>query len=136
MDEWRWNVFNVRFPGRLKGPRPSHLGKLPTPPIPPRIPTPPPSSYSAEHISEDEATNLLEKPHTLIGKQFFHSPPQDQDQDYRGTWEAISYTVKKADVGAGVEHQYQVLPETLRPNPLPMDKAAMRDLLRYSRLAV
>ncbi|KAI1791675.1 hypothetical protein LXA43DRAFT_1181577 [Ganoderma leucocontextum] len=119
MDEWRRDVFAVRFPPR-----------------PPCLPTAPPSHYSAKRVPEDELLNFLDNPHTMVGKQFVHSPPQDQDQDQEDsdTWEVISYTAKKTDTG--VEHQYQVLLQAFSEDPLPMDKEDVRDLLRYSRLFV
>ena len=74
--------------------------------------------------------DFLNNPHTMIGKQFIHSPPQGQDQEDSGTWEVISYTVKKA--ANGLEHEYQVLLQAFGSDPFPMDKEELRYLLQYS----
>ena len=74
--------------------------------------------------------DFLNNPHTMIGKQFIHSPPQGQDQEDSGTWEVVSYTVKKAD--GGIEHEYQVLLRAFGSDPVPMDKKEVGYLLQNS----
>ncbi len=91
------------------------------------------SRRSPERVSEDEVLSYLSNPHTMIGKQFAHSPPQGQDQDSdSGAWEVISYTVKKADIGPGIYHEYQVLLQTIGEDPVAMNKEEVRYLLQYS----
>ena len=128
MDEWRRTNFHVRFPPRRKGLVPSKAPS--TPPTRPRLPTPPPSRHSPKRVSEDEALNFLSNPHTMIGKQFVHSPPRGQDQEDGGAWEVISYMVKKVD--GGVDHEYQVLLQAFGTDPVPMDREEVRYLLQYS----
>ncbi|KAM5539584.1 hypothetical protein V8D89_006693 [Ganoderma adspersum] len=140
MDDWRRNVFHVRFPPRRRGFVPSKQPSAPNVPPGPsqalRIPSLLPSGYSLEGASEDEMLNFLNNPHTMIGKQFIHSPPQgrDRDQQDSGTWEIISYTVKKA--AGGVEHEYQVLLQASGSDPVPMDREEVRYLLQHSTVVL
>ncbi|PIL24472.1 hypothetical protein GSI_14226 [Ganoderma sinense ZZ0214-1] len=133
MDKWRRDVFDVKFPPRRRGYGASQTPSTPSP-TQACLPTVPLASLhdSPQGVSEDEAQNFLSNPHTMIGKQFVHSPPaQGADQDDSGTWEVISYTVKKGDNG-GVDHEYQVLLQAFGADPVPMDKEEVRYLLQYS----
>ncbi|PIL24421.1 hypothetical protein GSI_14175 [Ganoderma sinense ZZ0214-1] len=131
MDEWRRDVFNVKFPPRRRGYEASQTPS--TSPTQARDPTSPPSCHvSLQQVPDDEALDFLANPHTMIGKQFVHSPPaQRADQEDSGVWEVISYTVKKADDG-GIKHEYQVLLQAFGADPVPMDKEEVRYLLQYS----
>ena len=79
----------------------------------------------------------------MIGKQFVHSPPQgpgqsddQEDSGSPGTWEVISYSVKKADTGPGVVHEYQVRLQAFGVDPVPMGMEEVRYFLQHSTLAV
>ena len=146
MDEWRRNVFDVRFPPRRKGFGVSSKAESAAPSctlLAAGVPTPPQvSCHCPEQLSEDELQNLLSSPHTMIGKQFVHSPPQglsqpeEQKDSGNGTWEVISYSVKKADTGPGVVHEYQVRLQAFGADPVPMGMEEVQYLLQHSTLVV
>ncbi|TCD61734.1 hypothetical protein EIP91_008001 [Steccherinum ochraceum] len=127
MEEWLRTDFHVRFPP------PSFGASLSTPlaPSPARAPTPDRSSDTPKKLTEDQTKDFISNPHTMIGKQFVYAPPHESEDS--GTWEAISYTVKKAD-GGGVDCEYQVLLESFKPDALPMGRDEVQDLLKYSSL--
>ena len=130
MKEWMQNDFARMFPDRLKSRTPS------TPPSRvPQVLTPPPTHDSAQPklISNDDIAQFLGHPNTLVGKQFVHSPPEDQDQSDRGTWEVISYSVRKGE--NGVECEYVVSLEAVGGDSLPMCEEEVRSLLAYSTFA-
>ena len=148
MDEWRRDVFDVRFPPRRKGFGVSSKAESAASsctPLAAGVPTPPQvSCHCPKQVSQDELQNLLGSPHTMIGKQFAHSPPQGPDQPESGqedsgnsgAWEVISYSVKRADTGPGVVHEYQVLLQAFGADPVPMGMEEVRYLLRHSTLVV
>ena len=78
----------------------------------------------------DDVSQYLNKPELLLGKRFQHSPPQDQEQDYKGTWEMASYSVRMGE--GGIEHEYQILLEALDGASLPMGQEDVRFLLMHS----
>lgn len=75
---------------------------------------------------------LLNSPHMLLKKRYQHSPPPDQDQDYKGEWEMASYSVRVVD--GEVEHEYQILLDELGGALVPMGREEVRFLLMHSTL--
>ena len=148
MDEWRRNVFDVRFPPRRKGFGVSSKAESSAPSctlLAAGVPTPPQvSCHCPEQVSQDELQNFLDNPHTMIGKQSVHSPPQgpgqpesgQEDSGSPGTWEVVSYSVKKADTGPGVVHEYQVILQAFGADPVPMGMEEVQYLLQHSTLVV
>ncbi|TCD64272.1 hypothetical protein EIP91_004311 [Steccherinum ochraceum] len=128
MEEWRRTYFHVHYPPR----RSAYSNKrvtVTTPPASARLLTSP-SRHSSSKVSDDESRDFLSNPHTMIGKKFVHTAPEAESED-NGTWEVISYTVKKAD-GGGVDHEYRVLLQTFGADALPMDREermTVQDLL-------
>ncbi|TBU46428.1 hypothetical protein BD309DRAFT_988806 [Dichomitus squalens] len=125
MNEWYKTEYPRLFPDRVKlaktSSTPPTFGPLPIAPHT-RLLTAPRS------LSSEEVAQLLSSPGTLVGKRFLYSPPL-QEQEDRGAWEVVSYTVRKA--GEGIEHEFQVVCEALGGDSLPMDEKEVRDLLRF-----
>ena len=107
-----------------------------TPPNEACLPIPPPTEDQGvpKRVPTDEVEQLLRSPSTLLGVRFVHSLPQDQDSEQGESgacqWEITSYTVRKGN--RGVEHEYQVLVNSVSDDPLPMGEEVVRHLLQHS----
>lgn len=134
MKEWYDTVFCRLFPDRVK-PKSAPSNALTTSrsrPVPINPPATGGRTVSARFVDADDVKQFLNNPHTLVGKRFVHMPPVDQDQDYRGTWQVDSYTVRRVDMD--VEHEYLVLLEAFGDSPVPMGPEEVGYLLRYSQV--
>ena len=89
-----------------------------------------------KRVPTDEVEQFLRNPSTLLGVQFAHSLPQDQDSERgeSGAWQGISYSVRKGD--RGIKHLYQVFLNSVGDNSLPMDEEEVLHLLRHSSLGM
>ncbi|KAI9068894.1 hypothetical protein FKP32DRAFT_1587318 [Trametes sanguinea] len=97
--------------------------------------SPPPRSRSgrAKAISSQDVIDYLNNPHTLLGKQFQHSPPSNEEQDLTGMWEVVSYTARMHQ--GRLEHEFTVTMEAMDGTPLPMGREEVEYILKYSSLA-
>ena len=131
MDDWFKNEYPRLFPDRAKAMKDRSSS---TPPNPSNaVQAPLVTDRTAGRpkvISMDDVSQYLNKPETLLGKRFQHSPPQDQEQDYKGTWEMDSYSVRMSE--GRIDHEYQILLEALDGAPLPMGREDVRFLLTHS----
>ncbi|KAH9884291.1 hypothetical protein C8Q73DRAFT_362513 [Cubamyces lactineus] len=96
MKEWMKNEFPV-----ITGKLPSNPARDPATHTPPALQTPlspPPTQHhgTAKVITAEEVADYLNNPHTLLRKQFQHTPPPGGEEDYRGMWSLESYTTRFA----------------------------------------
>ncbi|KAI0365027.1 hypothetical protein BV20DRAFT_1125244 [Pilatotrama ljubarskyi] len=132
MDEWMRNEFPRLFPESVaKATRNQATSTTPTS----RAPLSPPiTSHTAraKAITASDINEYLYSPHTLLRKQFKHSPPSDQDQEYKGLWEVESYTARVRD--DRVDHEFQIILEACDGATIPMDREEVQFLLQYSNV--
>ena len=132
MDDWFKNEYPRLFPDRAKAMKDRASWTPPNPSNTQAVQVPLAAGRSAvpKVISMDDVSKYLNKPEMLLGKRFLHSPPQDQEQDYKGTWEMDSYSVRMSE--GRIDHEYQILLEALDGAPLPMGREDVRFLLTHS----
>lgn len=129
------NEFHTLFPSNGNG-----TARNPAPTTPPNAPSPNPLSPPPAHhsgkpkvITPSEVSGYLNDPQTLLGKwQFLHAPPPDVEQDFKGSWEAESYSVRMRD--GHIDHEFLIRLEVFGAAPLPMSKDDVEFLLEHSTL--
>ncbi|KAI0365028.1 hypothetical protein BV20DRAFT_973730, partial [Pilatotrama ljubarskyi] len=130
MKEWRRNEFPRLFPQRA-----GNMRGDPATSIPPthRAPLSPPATRhaaGAKLVTASDIAEYLNSPHTLLDKQFEHSPPPGQDEGYKGLWELESYTTRKRE--GRVDHEFLIALEACDGATIPMDREEVHFLLQYS----
>ncbi|KAI0744550.1 hypothetical protein C8Q76DRAFT_764197 [Earliella scabrosa] len=130
MDDWFKNEYPRLFPDRAKAMKDRASWTPPNASNTVQASLAAGRSAQPKVISIDDVSQYLNKPETLLGKRFLHSPPQDQEQDYKGTWEMDSYSVRMSE--GRIDHEYQILLEALDGAPLPMGREDARFLLTHS----
>ncbi|KAH9849992.1 hypothetical protein C2E23DRAFT_905335 [Lenzites betulinus] len=93
--------------------------------------SPPPTQHHV--ITTEEVADYLNNPHTLLRKQFQHTPPPGGEEDYRGMWSLESYTTRVRE--DQVDHEFAISLEALNGAVVPMGREEVKDLLTYSTLA-
>lgn len=134
--EFMENEFRALFPGKGSGTARNPAAVTPGPPNAPNALSPPPTHHSGEPqaiIAITEIAGYLSNPQTLLGKRFLHAPPPDEEQDYKGWWEAESYSVRMRE--GHIDHEFVVRLEAFDADPLPMGKDDVELLLQHSTLA-
>ncbi|OJT09934.1 hypothetical protein TRAPUB_13571 [Trametes pubescens] len=126
------NEFRTLFPSNGNG-----TARNPAPTTPPNAPnalSPPPTHHSGKPkaITPSEVSGYLNDPRTLLGKQFLHAPPPDVEQDFKGSWEAESYSVRMRE--GHIDHEFLIRLEAFGAPPLPMGKDDVEFLLGHSTL--
>lgn len=96
-NDWIENEFRVLYPKKTNGM--VHNPATITPPTALNPLSPPPMRHSGKPkaVTDSEVEEYLKNPQTLLGKQFLHAPPVGVEQDYKGLWEADSYSVRMLD---------------------------------------
>ncbi|KAI0333020.1 hypothetical protein GY45DRAFT_1320307 [Cubamyces sp. BRFM 1775] len=84
-------------------------------------------------LSADEVAKLINNPYMLLGKRFLHTPPPDEDQEYKGMWELESYSARMHDGEA--DEEFLVLLEDMHGALLPMGREEVEFMLTYSTYA-
>lgn len=134
-NDWMNNEFRVLYPKKTNGmvhnpathtPGPTALNPL----------SPPPTRHSGKPkaVTDSEVEEYLKNPQTLLGKQFLHAPPVGVEQDYKGLWEADSYSVQMLD--GRIDHEFRIRLEAFGADLLPMSKDDMEFLLKHSTSVV
>ncbi|CDO69464.1 hypothetical protein BN946_scf184817.g24 [Trametes cinnabarina] len=97
--------------------------------------SPPPTQRHGREkaISDEEIATYLNNPHTLLQKEFQHSPPPHFEQDYKDLWSLESYTTRMRE--GQVDHEFVVALEALNGAAVPMERDEVELLLKYSSLA-
>ena len=128
------NEFRALYPKKTNGM--VHNPATITPPTAPKPLSPPPTRHSGKPkaITDSEVEEYLKNPQTLLGKQFLHAPPVGVEQDYKGLWEADSYSVRILD--GRVDYEFLVRLEAFGVDLLPMGMDDMEFLLKHSTLVV
>ncbi|KAH9889445.1 hypothetical protein C8Q73DRAFT_707585 [Cubamyces lactineus] len=91
------------------------------------------STDEAEAFSADQVAEFMNNPHMLLGKRFLHSPPPDEDQEFKGTWEVESYSTRVRE--GRVNQEFLVLTEDMHGAVLPMGREEVEFMLTYSTYA-
>ncbi|KAI0653527.1 hypothetical protein C8Q70DRAFT_927508 [Cubamyces menziesii] len=87
----------------------------------------------AKALSANEVSEFLNNPHMLLGKRFLHTPPPDEDQEYKGMWEVESYTARVPE--GQVDQEFMVLLEDMHGAALPMGREEVEFMLTHSTYA-
>ncbi|KAI0823500.1 hypothetical protein BC628DRAFT_1420804 [Trametes gibbosa] len=134
MNDWFKGEFRTLFPETSD--QTTHNPSTTTPPAAQICMSTPPTRHSGEPeaITASEIAAYLKAPHTLLGKQFFHTPPVDEEQDDKGVWEAESYSMRKED--GFIDHEFLVRFEAFGGDLLPVGRDHMEELLTHSTLVV
>ncbi|KAI8994241.1 hypothetical protein BD414DRAFT_278019 [Trametes punicea] len=106
-----------------------------TPSTPQTPLSPPPTQHrgKAKAISADEIACYLNNAHTLLRKQFEHSPPPGGEEDYKGLWSLESYTTRVRE--DQIDHEFVISLGGMDRAAVPMGREEVRYLLTYSTLA-
>ncbi|OSD01903.1 hypothetical protein PYCCODRAFT_1411717 [Trametes coccinea BRFM310] len=130
MDSWLRNELP-----KITGKHRSSAHTTRTPPSQQTPLSPPPTQHhgSVNAMPADEVAEYLDRPHTLLCKQFLHSPPPGGDQDYTGKWSLESYTTRVRE--NQIDHEYVISTEALDGATVPMGRDEVHYLLTYSTLA-
>ncbi|KAI0323295.1 hypothetical protein GY45DRAFT_1439641 [Cubamyces sp. BRFM 1775] len=129
---WIRNEYPRLFPDRAAKLCGIQATSTPPPHQTPLIPPPTQHAAKPKAITTPDIEEYLNSPHTLLGKHFKHWPPSSEHQDYKGGWTLDSYTVRVRE--GVVDHEYQVLLEACEGATIPMDRADVEFLLRYSTI--
>ncbi|KAH9859037.1 hypothetical protein C2E23DRAFT_801048 [Lenzites betulinus] len=134
LNDWMKNEFRALYPKQTNGM--VHNPATITPPTAVNPLSPPPTRHSGQPkaITDSEVGEYLKNPQTLLGKQFLHAPPVGVEQDYKGLWEADSYSVRMLD--GRVDYEFLVRLEAFGVDLLPMGMGDMEFLLKHSTLVV
>ncbi|KAI8980191.1 hypothetical protein BD414DRAFT_524006 [Trametes punicea] len=98
----------------------------------PLSPTPTQHPGEAKAISADEIAYHLNNPHTLLRKQFEHSPPSDGEEDFKGLWSLVSYTTRVRE--DQIDHEFVISLAGMDGAAVPMGREKVEYLLTYSTL--
>ncbi|KAI0371343.1 hypothetical protein BV20DRAFT_1120744 [Pilatotrama ljubarskyi] len=133
------------FKAWMKNNFPVIIGKVPsnaahewathTPPTLQTPLSPPPTQHHgrAKVITAEEVADYLNNPHTLLCKQFQHTPPPGGEEGYRGMWFLESYTTRVRE--DQVDHEFAISLEVFNGAVVPMGREEVKYLLTYSTLA-
>lgn len=133
-NDWMNNEFRVLYPKKTTG-TVHNLATI-TPPAALNPLSPPPTRHAGrpKAATDSEVGEYLKNPQTLLGKRFLHAPPVGVEQDYRGVWEADSYSARMLD--GRVDCEFLVRLEAFGADLLPMGMDDMAFLLEHSTLVV